>query len=159
MYFLDMNIPRHCASSTGTTPSKRLWSMSGGYPVDTWKWERFSVSTHGLFTPTQCFPLSTACLTCCLCRSLDRRLNSPESTGLVWKSLKRPLQNQQTYTPEKLSTKPAIPWAPRLSAATHCTVPFIFFPVCGTNTPCSSKTAKSHKRGSSTFSLYPYSLT
>lgn len=61
-----------------------------------------------------------------LCESPQFSEKSPAS--LSWISDLSAVQNLQIYLPEKLSTTPAILCALRLSATTHCNVPFKVFP-------------------------------
>lgn len=53
IYLFDINNVRQCAISTGKMPSKRLWAMSGGYQLTTWKWESALVKGQAPLTQKQ----------------------------------------------------------------------------------------------------------
>lgn len=61
-YFLDVKTDRHKAISTGTIPSNKSWTRSGGKPVVTLKWLSFSERTHLFLTPEKLFRDSSVVL-------------------------------------------------------------------------------------------------
>ncbi len=150
-YFFFVNISMHPANSTGTIPSRRSWATSGGKPVVTLKYERFSDKGQAFFTPQHASPFLHASATCTSCCSSDLRGKTPSLTSFDWLSVRVAVQNLQKYCPEKFSTKPAKACAPRLSATTYCTVPLINVFKWLKNTPCCSKMMRSFTRGSKIF--------
>ncbi len=82
---------------------------------------------------------------------LREKLDIPPTTELHIERAHRALVPKPPAT-GKLSTKPSIPRAPKLSAAIVCSVPYSAVPSCGTKIPSTSKDLRSSVRASKTLS-------
>lgn len=85
------------------------------------------VITDCLFIPTLLELFCCTEFTWESCSSLVLRSNEPDLTSLIWIPVRVAVQNLQMFPAVKLSLKPAILWALRLSAATTWIVPLTHF--------------------------------
>lgn len=95
------------------------------YQVGTqyWCWNGKDVQTKHTALLHNSKTFLSLLLTCHAVTFTFTHLETSKLTSFSWISVYFAVQNLHTYPPEKLSTKPAIPCAPRLSAMTVCTVP------------------------------------
>lgn len=104
IYLFEINNVRQCAISTGKMSSKRLWAMSGGYQLTTWKWKSALVKGQAPLSQHSCCYLGAA-LTGVSCIAFVLRLKDPDLTSFHTMSEAVAVQKRQKWGVFKILNK------------------------------------------------------